>query len=135
MPMPGPTCQVLWKLNAKTQMSCADRAVQTLLPHYYFFFFLLFYNSCSNSGLCSRTSSYAQNSTPHPTKHLHRQTPVPSSPTQEAIYTPVSTNSMPGATQVWAPMCSPFNKAGACCYKGMSFCSNQTVLVQTLPKH
>lgn len=134
--MPGPTCQVLWILNAETQMSCADQAAQTLLPHYYFS--LLFYNSCSNSEPCPRSSSYAQDSTPCPTKHLHRQTPLPSSPTQEVISTPVSTNSMPGPSvspKSAYQMHSPFNKAGACCYKGMSFCSNQAVLVQTLPKH
>lgn len=72
---------------------------------------------------------------------LQHPLPPPQTPTWHcpgAIYIPVSSNFMPGAscvTQVCAEMHYPFNKAAACCYKGMSFCSNQAELVQTLPKH
>lgn len=114
-------------------------------------------SSCSNSATppvlffcCLTTHAATQSCVPEalpmlrtapscPSKHPHRQTPLPSSPLtpRSDLYSCQRQLHAWGlcVTQVCTAMHSPFNKAAACCYKGMSFCSNQAVLVQTLPKH
>lgn len=109
------------------RLSCSNSA--TLL--------VLFFFSVLQLMQQLRSSSYAQGgASPCPSKHLHGQTLLPSPP-RSYLYSCQHQLHAWGlcVTQVCAAMHSPFNKAAACCYKGMSFCSNQAVLVQTLPKH
>lgn len=117
--------------NELCRSSCSNPATPPAL-------FLVFYNSCSNSELCPRSSSYAQDSTPLPLQTSTQANPTAQLPLTLRSYLYSCQHQLHAwglcVTQLCAAMHSSFNKAAACCYKGMSFCSNQAVLVQTLPK-